>query len=388
MTDSVVIVAVLSALIALAEWLCRRGVFRHVGSALTVILLGALAANLGLIPTGSSPDEPVPAYDAIFGVVAPIALFWLLLSVNLRAMLKAGVPLIGLFLVGALGTMTGAIAGMSLVDGARTLGPLYNGLAGMFTGTYIGGSVNFNAIALEYGVIREPTLYTGAVVVDNIVTTLWMAVTLSMPRLLAKRWPGRRSAGASATPAAGPIIDLPAETESMTPRSLAMIVALGAGTLALAQWLSDLATTAGLYAPAILIITAVALLFAQVPAISHMRGARLLGMVGVYLFLAVIGAHCDVRALAGLGALGPTLLAFATTVVLVHGLVVFGVAWIFRMDLEGAALASQANVGGSTSALALAKSLGREDLLVPGILLGALGNALGTFLAFLVAGSV
>ena len=35
----------------------------------------------------------------------------------------------------------------------------------------------------------------------------------------------------------------------------------------------------------------------------------------------------------------------------------------------GAAVASQANVGGSTSALALAKSLGREDLLVPAILL-------------------
>jgi uncharacterized membrane protein len=44
---------------------------------------------------------------------------------------------------------------------------------------------------------------------------------------------------------------------------------------------------------------------------------------------------------------------------------------------------SQANVGGSTSALALAKSLGREDLLVPGILLGSLGNAVGTFLGFL-----
>jgi uncharacterized membrane protein len=59
------------------------------------------------------------------------------------------------------------------------------------------------------------------------------------------------------------------------------------------------------------------------------------------------------------------------------------VAWLAGLDLDGAAVASQANVGGSTSALALAKSLGREDLLLPAILLGALGNAIGTFLGFL-----
>jgi uncharacterized membrane protein len=107
-------------------------------------------------------------------------------------------------------------------------------------------------------------------------------------------------------------------------------------------------------------------------------------MFAIYLFLAVIGAFCDVRALAQLGSLGLVLLAFATITVLVHGLVIFGVAAAAKMDLDGAAVASQANVGGSTSALALAKSLGREDLLVPGILLGALGNAVGTFLAFWV----
>jgi uncharacterized membrane protein len=56
------------------------------------------------------------------------------------------------------------------------------------------------------------------------------------------------------------------------------------------------------------------------------------------------------------------------------------------IDLAGAAVASQANVGGATSALALAKSLGREDLLVPGILLGSLGTAVGTFLGFVAAG--
>ena len=71
--------------------------------------------------------------------------------------------------------------------------------------------------------------------------------------------------------------------------------------------------------------------------------------------------------------------------VLVHGAVVFGGALLFKQDPVLAAVASQANVGGGTSALALARSLGRADLVLPAILIGALGNALGTYLGFGVA---
>jgi uncharacterized membrane protein len=50
-----------------------------------------------------------------------------------------------------------------------------------------------------------------------------------------------------------------------------------------------------------------------------------------------------------------------------------------------AAVASQANIGGGTSALALARSLGRRDLVLPAILVGSLGTALGTYLGLAVA---
>ena len=382
--DALYILTLLSLLIVLAEWLVRRTALRHIGSALLVIVLGAVAGNLGLLPTTSTPDAPVPAYDAIFGYVAPIAIFWLLLSVNLRDVLRAGLPLIALFLLGSLGTTAGAVLAMRVVNGEASIGPLHAAIAGMFAGTYTGGSVNFNAIALHYGVMREGVLYGGAVVVDNIVTTAWMVATLAIPRVLARAWP-RRAGQAAARPASAPIVDLAAESETIDPRKLALVLALGTGALWVSIRLSAALAAAGMTVPTILIVTTIALALAQVPAVSRLPGARALGMYAVYLFLAVIGAFCDVRAMAGLGMLGLVLLAFAMLAVLVHGAVTFGAAWLFRIDLEGAAVASQANVGGSTSALALAKSLGREDLLVPGILLGSLGNAIGTFLGFLVA---
>jgi uncharacterized membrane protein len=63
---------------------------------------------------------------------------------------------------------------------------------------------------------------------------------------------------------------------------------------------------------------------------------------------------------------------------------VFGVARLFGVDLDTAAVASQANIGGGTTALALARSLGRTDLELPAILIGSLGTALGNYLGFMV----
>jgi uncharacterized membrane protein len=208
-----------------------------------------------------------------------------------------------------------------------------------------------------------------------------------IPRLLLAVWPRRAGAVAGAGGGA-PIVDLAAETETLDPRKLAVVLALGGAAMWVSERASDLLAEAGVNVPSILIITTLALALAQNRTLSRLPGARVLGMYAVYLFLAVIGAFCDIRALSSLGQLGGVLLAFATITVVVHGILTFGVAWMFKIDLDGAAVASQANVGGATSALALAKSLGREDLLVPGILLGSLGTAVGTFLGFLAASLV
>src|SRR5690606_18115251 len=106
------------------------------------------------------------------------------------------------------------------------------------------------------------------------------------------------------------------------------------------------------------------------------------------LFLAVIGAYCDVRQLAALGTLGFVILGFASTMVAVHGAIIFGAARALRIDPIVAAVASQANVGGGTSALAVARSLGRSDLVLPAVLIGSLGNAIGTFIGFWVVANL
>lgn len=384
-TNPLYILAVLCVIVSASEWLVRRTILRHAGTALLGILVTAIVANAGLIPAGSSPEAPVPVYDAIFAYVAPLAIFWLILNVNLRDVLRAGVPLVTLFCIGSLGTVAGVLAGMAVVDGARSIGENYNALGGMFTGTYIGGSINFNAVALEYDVVRDGVLYAGSIAVDNVVTTVWMVATLALPRLLAPFWP--RTA-ASALPRGEVLLGIEDDTESLHPIDVGLMLAIGLLALVFSEAATEWLNARGVGIPFMLVLTIVALVLAQTPIATRLRGARVIGMFAVYLFLNVIGAFCDVGTLAGLGQLGVTLLVFASITVLVHGVVTFAAARAMRLDLDMAAVASQANVGGSTSALALARSLGRGDLVLPAVLIGALGNAIGNFLGFWVAGSL
>ena len=373
------VIAALVALVALAEWLERNTWLRHLGAALLVIVLTAVAVNVRLLPA-YGPETPV--YEAIFAYVAPLGIFWLLLLVDLRSLRRVGGPVLVLFLIGSAGTVAGVLVAVATVGGAEALGPLHHALAGMYVGTYTGGSVNFNAVALSYHVVEDGPLYAAAAAVDNAMTTLWMAATVILPRLLAPLWPASPRAAADAGEHL-PVDDV-SETTSVLEASL--VIALGLAAVAVsdaaAAWLGE---RVGFAVPSALILTTLALALAQVPAIQRLRGTRFLGLFAVYLFLAVIGALCDLGSLARIGHLALTLFAFVAIAITVHAVITFGAARLLSIDPEAASVASQANIGGSTSALALARSLGRGDLELPAILVGSLGNALGNYLGFLVA---
>ncbi len=218
-------------------------------------------------------------------------------------------------------------------------------------------------------------IYAAATAVDNLMTALWMAVTLIVPRLL------RRGGKRTHEQSVAPLLGVEDDTESVHPLDLAWLLALGAvvvwGSQTLAERLVSGSAASGV---AILILTTLALVGAHLPAIRNLRGTRTIGMFAVYLFLAAIGALCDLDALRSVGDVGLTLLTMVVVALTVHGLVIFCGARLLRVSPEVAAVASQANVGGSTSALALARSLGRSDLVLPAILVGSLGSAIGNYL--------
>lgn len=362
--------------VVVSEWLTKNTFLKHLGTALVVILLVAVLANVGLLPSAS---EGSVVYSGIFRYLAPLSIFYLLLDINLASIRRAGAPMLLLFGLGSMGTVLGVLAGMWLIDGATHFGDLYPAISGMFTGTYSGGGVNFNAIAIHYNVMEEGVLFAGMTAVDNIITAVWMVVTLGVPLLF------RKAVGAKAAVAPEPE-NVEREYESISIISLGVLLSVGLGALLVSEWLAAWLAGLGFAVPAILVLTTIALVLAQLPAFNRLAGGQVVGLFCVYLFLAVIGAFCELAALGQIGDLAWRLLVLVVTIVVVHGAIVFGVAAIGKLDWDTAAVASQANIGGSSSALALAKSLNRMDLYLPGILVGSLGNGLGTYLGFMVAG--
>ncbi len=376
MTDSIYLLAVLCAVAAVADWLGRLPAGRWLGGAIISLLLGILLANVGLIPTVS--DAP-PLYGYLIAVGAPVAIFLLLLDVRLQALKRAGLPMLVAFGIGSVGTLVGVATAFWLTNADEWLGRFAAPVGGMYAATYIGGSANLTAVALHYGVTDEPVLFAATNVADSVVGTLWIAALVVLAQLL------HRLLGTRPVP---PVADA-GQLEDARPVSLAglaLLLALAFGSLWLSQRMSSLTAETGAQVPAMLILTTVALLAAHIPAVHRVGGARMLGVFGSYLFLAVVGASCDLEALAGLGRVGGLLVLFVALVLLIHGLIQFGVGRLLRLSPETLAIASSANVGGALTIMPIATGLRRMDLLLPGILVGSLGNAIGTYAGFLMVG--
>lgn len=355
-----------------AQWLTRFSWAKTVGTPILVIVLCALFSNFGIIP---SAMEGSPVYDGVFLYLAPLGIFIALLEVDLKSLRNAGIPLLLMFVLGSFATVVGVLISWFLVNPAVQIGELAPAIAGMFTGTYIGGSINFNAIALHYQVNETGNLYAAATVVDNLVGTPWIIATLILPKYLQKVFPRNKLASANSCEKVQAI-------EHISISSLASLLALGLMGMAISKvlvhWFPQI--------PEMIFLTTLALILAQFPSVQQLYGKQTLGFFMILVFLAVIGTLCDFRALAQTGELAGTLLLFVGLMVLIHGIVIFGLGALLKMDWDVIAVASQANVGGNTTAIAAAESLNRPDLLIPGVLVGSLGNALGTYVGFVVAG--
>ena len=376
-TDPFAVLVVLAAVVYVAIVLDQQyRLFGALGSVLVAILLGMALSNAGFLPDTS------PTYDFLSGTGVSAAIVLILLTVDVRSVFSAGPAMLAAFLIGAAGTALGA-AGAALVM-ASQVGPETWKLAGQYTGTYIGGGVNMVAVgrALE----TSPDLFSAAVAADNVTTAVWMVACFGAPVFLARWWRGidtrqerqerqeRQAAHVSDTPN-----DFVASTRPVTVRDIAALGALAAA----AVWAGELAGSRVPQIPSVLWLTTIVLLAAQVPAVRTLAGGPMLGNYALQLFLAGLGAQSLIGEIVRVG---PAVFWFTLVVVGVHGLLVFGVGRLARLDLPTLAVASQANVGGPASAMAIATARGYPDRLLPGIAVGLLGYAVGNYAGFAVAG--
>lgn len=352
--------------------------FGKISGAIITITIGALCTSLNVIPSASDQSLSVPTYNFVYGYVIPFSIPLLLFSTNIINIIKQSGKLLVLFLIGSIGVCLGAVLGHLLLD----LGDQGYKLAGVFIGTYTGGSVNFMSVAAAFDFLSDP-LFATAVVVDNTFTNLYFLLIFSIPGItwIVRRFsPVDKETDVTADPekidhvAVGSLVDI---ISVLFIASFCCAVGYFFGPMASSLLNTDINLD-------ILVITLVAVALVNMfPAYFSRLDyvAFPLGMALMFIFLATIGAACDLIALIQSSV---STILFATIILVVHLVIILIAGRLLKMNIYEIVIASLANVGGPSISAPAAASYGMKRLVTPAILIAVLGYVIGTVLGVVV----
>ena len=390
--------AILVVIAAVSIRLEQRFLWAAKVSACVLCLVFAMVlANLRIIPTDA------PAYDFLWSYLVPLAIPFLLFKADFRKIWRESGRMFGIYLLASIGTAAGGILAYLLLKNRIGAADAKSALA-MFVGTYVGGSVNLVAMADAAGAGKN--LVSASIVADNLLMVLYFFVLAALP---ASGWILKHYRH--------PIIDRRLKIESSQeemaevkkhhqthksraaeywkarPVSLAdlatgfaaacMIVAVskmlaGFFESAIADGGFAISLLRGLLGNQYLLITTITTALASFfpKFFGNISGAQEVGTFLIHIFFAVIGAPASIALIIRDA---PILLLFAAIIVLMN--LVFSLVFgkIFRYSIEEITGASNANIGGPTTAAAFAIAKGWHSLIFPAILVGTLGYVLGNY---------
>ena len=383
--------AIIAGGVAISIWLEQTYKWAaKISGAIIALIMAMVLANVGIIPTAA------PVYDTVWGYVVPLAIPLLLLNSDIRKIWKESGRLLIIFLIGSIGTVAGAIIAYSLLHNYI---PELGGIAGMMTGSYIGGGVNFAALADAFGVSGE--MISAATVADNLLMGIYFFVLLAIPGIKFFREKFSHPHVDAVESKTVNIEDGKTQAAAYWGRkeiSLRDVAFAGATTFiivaissAFAKFLGAAIPTSNpvlsmcnsLFGNQYLIITTLTMICATVAPqfFGNIRGTQELGTYLIYFFLFVIGVPASIPVILRNA---PLLLVFTGIMVLVNMIVMFVAGKIGKFDLEEIILASNANIGGPTTAAAMAISKGWTKLVGPVLLVGTLGYVIGTYFGLII----
>lgn len=355
-----------------------------VPGAVIALIIAITFSSFNIIPADAE------VYDMVWAYVVPIAIPLLLFQVNVKSIFTESRRLLFIFLLSSLGSVVGAFAAFFTF---KNWIPELDKISGMIGASYIGGGVNFAAMTAKL----EPTkdMIASTIVADNLIMALYFIVLLTISAMgwFRKRYKTpyideiEKNAGDSDA-------NLAASYWQPRPISLKDIaINMGASLLivavsfTLADWLKPLRTMVDHLALEILVsfitdpylilttITFTVIFLFQKP-FQKLNGSQELGTYMVYLFFVVIGIPASIPVILQNA---PLLLLFVVMIMLINLIVSLVLGKLFKFSLEEILLVCNANVGGPTTAAAMAISKGWRTLVGPILVIGTVGYVIGNY---------
>ena len=356
----------------------------------------ALIFALVLVNTNIIPPHAELYDDIVWGYVVPIAIPLLLLQTNIVKIWRETGRLLVIFLIGAAGTICGALIGCvflgSAIDGLPKV-------AAMMTGSYIGGGVNFTALADAFKV--SGTLVSSTIVADNLNMAIYFLILLAIagnaffrriythPLIDAVEKNGESDEGKTLAAQYWGRKDISLRDIAMCVTYAVVVVTvskfigatLGTVISSDANWFTKMCNT--FLGSQYVWITLISMIFATFfeKQASSMNGAQEIGTFFIYMFFFVIGVPASIMEIL---TNAPLLFVFCLIMVVVNMLFCLIGGKMFGFALEDILVASNANIGGPTTAAGMAISQGWNALVGPAMLVGTLGYVIGTYLGIIV----
>ncbi|GAB5536268.1 MAG: DUF819 family protein [Rubricoccaceae bacterium] len=373
--------AVLAIIFALARVPALKKLFEVIPPVIWAYFVPMLLTTFGVtqpyVPETASSAEYINAAYTLFGtVLLPMALFLLMLTIDLRAIASLGRLALIMLLVGTFGIVIGApiayLAVGQFVDGPDT----WKQMAAL-SGSWIGGTANMVAIQESVG-LRD---LGPVIVVDTVVGYGWMAILLFL-----SKYQDRFNAWVGADTSAMDRVNETLKEIDTTRRPIgidtgAIIIGLGIGAAVLSRILGGLLPklgdptiiSNGTWAVLIAVTAGLALSFTKMRNLEA-DGASRIGYVALYLLLTSIGAQGDLGAILD----APLLVATGVVWLAIHIAIMFGAAKLLKAPLFFVATGSMANIGGPASAPIVA-SVYHPAMAPVGLLMAIAGYVLGIY---------
>ena len=348
--------------------------FEFIPSIFWIYFLPMLSSTFGLL------DPLSPIYSQISNWLLPMSLFILLITVDVRAILRLGKPALLMFFAGGVGIAVG-ISITFWIFKNWIGGQFWSGF-GALAGSWTGGSANMIAVKEALGV--PDAVFLPMVIVDTIVPYVWMGllVILASHQHAYDRWnrSDRRMLDDLSKKASVDAVE--SKGIHLWPTIGIIVLAISGGFAAkfLGQFLPVIKDIISPYAWTIILVSVLGVVLSLTPIKKiESYGSNKIGYLILYFVLTSIGAK------ASIGNIGNAfvLIAAGFLIVIIHAVIVLVTARFLRAPLFLSAVASQANVGGVASAPMVAE-IYQKGFASVGLLLAILGNILGTYIGIAV----